>query len=58
MGGAAITVATVYLLALNRSAGTVIALTPLAENMPSAMAVKPGDVVVARNGMTIQVLTT
>lgn len=58
MGGAAITVATVYLLALNRSAGTVIALTPLAENMPSAMAVKPGDVVVARNGMTIQVDNT
>jgi len=55
MGGAAITVATVYLQALNRAPGRIVALTPLAENLPSGSANKPGDVVVARNGMTVQV---
>ena len=58
MGGAAVTVAAVYNLALSGSAGSVVALTPLAENMPSGCANKPGDVVVARNGMTIQVDNT
>ena len=56
MGGAAITVATIYAMALNRTPGKMVALTPLAENLPSGSANKPGDVVVARNGMTIQVL--
>ena len=35
-----------------------LGLTPLCENMPSAHATKPGDVVVARNGKTIQVDNT
>lgn len=58
MGGAAITVATIYAMALNRTPGKMVALTPLAENLPSGSANKPGDVVVARNGMTIQVNNT
>ena len=58
MGGAAVSVATVYSCALNQTHGRIVCLTPLAENMPSGTAVKPGDVVTARNGTTIQVDNT
>jgi len=58
MGGAAVSVATVYAAALNKMSGRLVCLTPLAENMPSGTAVKPGDVVTARNGTTIQVDNT
>ena len=34
---------------------TIAALIPLCENMPSGCATKPGDVVTAMNGKTIQV---
>lgn len=33
----------------------IVALVPLCENMPSGSAVKPGDVVTAMNGKTIEV---
>jgi leucyl aminopeptidase len=36
----------------------VTALAPLAENMPGGRAIKPGDVLVARDGTTIEVLNT
>lgn len=36
----------------------VIAITPLTENLPSGTAVKPGDVLTARNGKTMEVLNT
>lgn len=42
-------------LALNVS---VTAWLPLAENMPSGRAVRPGDVVTARNGQTIEITNT
>ena len=58
MGGAAVSVSTVYAAALNKMPGRLVSLTPLAENMPSGTAVKPGDVVTARNGTTIQVDNT
>ena len=58
MGGAAVTVSTIYLAALNKTKGQIVTLTPLAENLPSGSANKPGDVVVARNGLTIQVDNT
>lgn len=35
-----------------------IGLTPLCENMPSSSALKPGDVIVAMNGKSIQVDNT
>lgn len=35
---------------------TLLGLAPLCENMPSGKANKPGDVVKAKNGKTIQVL--
>lgn len=36
----------------------VIGLTPLAENMPSGKAVKPGDVVTMRSGLTVDIINT
>jgi leucyl aminopeptidase len=36
----------------------VIAVVPAAENMPSGRAVKPGDVVTAMNGTTVEVINT
>ncbi len=36
----------------------VVAITPLADNMPGGGATKPGDVLRARNGTTIEVLNT
>jgi leucyl aminopeptidase len=36
----------------------VTAVLPLVENMPGAAAMRPGDVVTARNGMTIEVTNT
>lgn len=34
---------------------SVVGLIPLCENMPSGSAIKPGDVVTAMNGKTIEV---
>jgi leucyl aminopeptidase len=36
----------------------VTAILPLVENMPGAAAMRPGDVVTARNGLTIEVTNT
>ena len=58
MGGAAVSVSTVYAAALNKMSGRLVCLTPLAENLPSGTAIKPGDVVTARNGTTIQIDNT
>lgn len=35
-----------------------LGLIPLAENMPGGSAIKPGDILTAMNGMTIQVDNT
>jgi leucyl aminopeptidase len=37
---------------------TVTAIAPMTENMPGGQAIKPGDVLIARNGTTIEVLNT
>lgn len=55
MGGAAGVVSTVLALAQLECQKSVVALVPLCENMPSGNAVKPGDVVTAMNGKTIEV---
>ena len=34
---------------------SLVALIPLCENMPSGTAIKPGDIVTAMNGKTIEV---
>ena len=58
MGGAAVTFGAMYAAAKLKIPGKVIAVTPLAENMPAGNASKPGDVVVARNGKSIQIDNT
>ena len=55
MGGAACTLASVRTAALLNLPVYIKALIPLCENMPSGTAVKPGDVVKALNGKTIQI---
>ncbi|KAI2801891.1 bleomycin hydrolase [Blomia tropicalis] len=58
MGGAANVLATIYTLASKKAPVNIIGLTPLTENLPSGRATKPGDVVTAMNGKTIQVDNT
>ena len=56
MGGAAVVCATMFAIASLKLPINVVALTPLCENMPSGCAYKPGDVVTAVNGKTIEVV--
>lgn len=58
MAGAASVVATTIAAARLKLPINILCLTPLAENMPSSRSVKPGDVLTAKNGMTIEVLNT
>uniref|UniRef100_A0A914VJW0 Cytosol aminopeptidase domain-containing protein n=1 Tax=Plectus sambesii TaxID=2011161 RepID=A0A914VJW0_9BILA len=58
MGGAATVLAAAYgasKLSLKRK---VIVLIPLTENMPGGNAIKPGDIVTARNGKSIKIDNT
>ncbi|XP_077460611.1 cytosol aminopeptidase [Stigmatopora argus] len=58
MGGAATVCAAVVTAAALNLPLNIIGLAPLCENMPSGKATKPGDVVTAKNGKTIQVDNT
>jgi len=58
MAGAAAVVATVVLAARLRLPLDVIATVPMAENMPSATAQRPGDVLTQYGGTTVEVLNT
>nr|XP_057930519.1 cytosol aminopeptidase [Doryrhamphus excisus] len=58
MGGAATVCASVITAASLKLPLNIIGLAPLCENMPSGKATKPGDVVTAKNGKTIQVDNT
>ncbi|KAK3607322.1 hypothetical protein CHS0354_018806 [Potamilus streckersoni] len=58
MGGAACTVGALYAVAKLHIPISVKAYIPLCENMPSGTATRPGDVVTAMNGKTIQVDNT
>ncbi|MEO6121955.1 MAG: leucyl aminopeptidase [Acidimicrobiales bacterium] len=58
MSGAAAVLAVMSVLPKLALEVRVIAIVPLAENMPDGRSVKPGDVVRARNGTTIEVLNT
>uniref|UniRef100_A0A8C5GW97 Cytosol aminopeptidase n=1 Tax=Gouania willdenowi TaxID=441366 RepID=A0A8C5GW97_GOUWI len=58
MGGAATVCASIVTAAALKLPVNIIGLTPLCENMPSGKATKPGDVVTAKNGKTIQVDNT
>jgi leucyl aminopeptidase len=58
MGGAAAVLAAFDAAALLGVPIRMTVLTPMTENMPGGRAVKPGDVLTARNGKTIEVLNT
>lgn len=58
MAGAAAVIATVVLAARLQLPLDVIATVPMAENMPSATAQRPGDVLTQYGGTTVEVLNT
>ncbi|WP_096288679.1 leucyl aminopeptidase [Mycobacterium ahvazicum] len=58
MGGAAAVIATVTLAAQLELPIDVIATVPMAENMPSATAQRPGDVLTQYGGTTVEVQNT
>lgn len=58
MAGAAVILGIFRVLPLLKLKVTVIGLIPATENMPGSKAVKPGDVVTAMNGKTIEILNT
>jgi leucyl aminopeptidase len=58
MSGAAAIVASVVLAAKLRYPLEVIATVPMAENMPSGAAYRPGDVLTMYGGKTVEVLNT
>jgi leucyl aminopeptidase len=58
MGGAAAVIATVALAAQRELPIDVIATVPMAENMPSSTAQRPGDVLTQYGGTTVEVLNT
>ncbi|MCB1266411.1 MAG: leucyl aminopeptidase, partial [Mycobacterium sp.] len=58
MGGAAAVIATMLLAASQKLPIDVIATVPMAENMPSATAQRPGDVLTQYGGTTVEVLNT
>ncbi|HEU0190930.1 MAG TPA: leucyl aminopeptidase [Mycobacterium sp.] len=58
MGGAAAVIATVVLAARRGLPIDVIATVPMAENMPSGTAQRPGDVLTQYGGTTVEVLNT
>jgi leucyl aminopeptidase len=58
MAGAAAILAAVTAAAELELPTAVTAILPLVENMPGASAMRPGDVVTARNGVTVEVTNT
>jgi leucyl aminopeptidase len=58
MGGAAAVIATLVLAAKQQLPIDVIATVPMAENMPSSTAQRPGDVLTQYGGITVEVLNT
>lgn len=58
MAGAAATLAALRAIAALEVPTRVIVYVPLTENLPSGSATRPGDVLTARNGKTMEVLNT
>ena len=58
MGGAAVVLSSLWGIVQLGLPLNIVAVIPLTENMPSGSATKPGDVVVARNGLSIEVDNT
>jgi len=58
MTGAATVIASMQAIAALKPNVNVVAIAPCTENMPGGGATKPGDVVTAMNGRTIEVINT
>jgi len=58
MSGAATVIGAIQAIARLKLAVNVMAIAPCTENMPSGSATKPGDVVYASNGTSIEVINT
>jgi len=58
MGGAATVVSAAWAIAKLQLPVNLVVVTPLAENMPGPSATKPGDIIYAMNGMTVEVDNT
>jgi len=58
MSGAAAVLATMVAVSKLNPQKNIIAITPLTENMNSGSALKPGDVITAMNGKTIEIINT
>ena len=58
MGGAAAVIGTMHALARRKAKVNAVGIVGLVENMPSAKATRPGDIVTSMSGQTIEVLNT
>jgi leucyl aminopeptidase len=58
MGGAAAVISALAVLGQLKPKINVVGITPLVENMPSGTSYRPGDVLTASNGRTIEVIST
>jgi leucyl aminopeptidase len=58
MGGAACVVGLMHALAARKAPVNAVGLIGLVENMPSATAQRPGDIVTSMSGQTIEVINT
>jgi leucyl aminopeptidase len=58
MTGSAIVLSTLITAARLKLPLNLVALMPLTENLPSGTALRPGDVIVSRKGLTIEVINT
>lgn len=58
MSGAAAVLGAMYTVAHRKARANVVGVLPLAENLPSANAQRPGDVVTSLSGKTIEIANT
>jgi leucyl aminopeptidase len=58
MGGAAAVIGALEVIGRLKPAVNIAAVIPTTDNMPSGSALKPGDVITAMNGKTIEILNT
>jgi leucyl aminopeptidase len=58
MAGGAVAIGTTIALAKSNSKVNLMTLIPAVENMPSGSAYRPGDVVKAMNGKTVEIVST
>ena len=58
MGGAAAVIGLMHALAARKAKVNAVGLVGLVENMPSGSAMRPGDIVRAANGTTIEIVNT